>query len=64
MTVLHTKTVDETMSMVKRWMTEIADVWKDNPILVVVRDNSGDNRSKELNDYFTECGVKNYFSTS
>ena len=53
------------MSMVKRWMAEIADVRKDHPVLVVVRDNAGENTSKELNNYFrvTECGVKNHFST-
>ncbi len=55
------KTRDETMSMVKRWMTEIADVRKDHPVLMKVGDNAGENTSKELNDYFTECGVKNYF---
>jgi hypothetical protein len=31
---------------------------------MVVRDNSGENTSKELNDFFTGHGVKNYFSTS
>ena len=30
--------------------------------MVVVRDNAGENTSKELNDYFTERGTKNYFS--
>ncbi len=29
---------------------------------MVVRDYSGENTSKELNDFFTENGVKNYFS--
>ena len=28
-----------------------------------VRDDVGENTSKELNDYFTERGIKNYFST-
>ena len=58
------KTRNETMSMVKLWMADIADVWKDHlvtPVLVVVKDNAGENTSKELNDYFTECGVKQLF---
>ena len=38
-----------------------ADIQKDPPILVVVRDNAGENTSKELNDYFTERGIKNGF---
>ncbi len=45
-------------------MAEIADVQKDHPVLMVVRDKAGENTSKELNDYFTKCGVKNDFSTS
>ena len=58
------KTKIETRSMVKRWMSEIADVWKDHhdPVLVVVQDNAGEYTSKELNEYFTESGVKNYLS--
>ena len=31
--------------------------------MVVVRDNAGENTSKELNYYFTDRGIKNYFST-
>jgi len=57
------KTKDEVLSMSKRWVAETADIQKDHPILVVVRDNAGENTSKELNDYFTERGIKNYFST-
>jgi hypothetical protein len=54
----------ETMLMVKRLMAKIADVWKDYPVLVVVRNNAGENTSKGLSDYFTECGVKNKFSST
>ena len=31
--------------------------------MVAVRDNAGENTSKELNDYFTQRGSTNYFST-
>jgi hypothetical protein len=31
---------------------------------MVVRDNSGENTSKKLNNFFTSHGAKNYFSTS
>ncbi len=44
-------------------MAKVAWIIKDNPIFVVVQDNAGQNTSKELSDYFTEHGVKNYFST-
>ena len=46
----------------KSWRCQ-KDIQKDHPILVVVRYNVGENTSKELNDYFTERGIKNYFST-
>ena len=49
--------------MSKRWVAETADIQKNHPTLVVVRDNAGENTSKKLNDYFTERGIKNYFST-
>ena len=45
------KTKDEVFAMSKRWVAETADIQKDHPILVVVRDNAGENTSKELNDY-------------
>ena len=56
-------TKDEVLAMSMRWVAETADIQKDHPILDVVRDNAGENTSKELNDYFTERGIKNYFST-
>ncbi len=58
------KTKDETLDMAKRWFAEIADVRIHCPLIMVVRDNSGENTSKELNDFFKSHGVKNYFSTS
>ena len=57
------KTKDEVLAMSKRWIAETAGIQKNNPILYVVRDNVGENTSKELNDYFTERGIKNFFST-
>ena len=57
------KTKDEVLAMSKRWVAETAGIQKDHPILVVVRDNACENTSKELNDYFTERGIKNCFST-
>jgi hypothetical protein len=59
------KTKNEILGMSKRWMTETAGIHKDRPTLVVVRDNAGagENTSNELNDYFTEHGLKNYFRT-
>ena len=57
------KTKDENLAVAKRWFAEIADLQENYPLLMVVRDNSGENKSKELCDFFTEHGVKNYYST-
>ena len=57
------KTKDETFNMSKRWFAEVADLRAKYPFLVLVRDNSGENSSKEINDFFTDNGVKNYYST-
>ena len=57
------KTKDEVLPASKQWFTEIAKICQRFPSLSVVRDNSGGNTSKEINDFFTENGVKNYFST-
>ena len=57
------KTKDETFNMSKRWFAEVADLRAKYPLLVLVRDNSGENSSKDINDFFTENSVKNYFST-
>ncbi len=58
------KTKDEILDMAKKWFAEIADVRIHYPLTMVVRDNSKENTSKDLNDFFTSYGVKNYFSTS
>jgi hypothetical protein len=57
------KTKDETLAVSKRWFAEIAELRAKHPLLMVMRDNSGENTSKELNDFFTDNGVKNYYST-
>jgi hypothetical protein len=54
---------NEVLAMSMRLMAETADNQTDRPILVVVRDHAGENTCKELIDYFTERGIKNYFST-
>ena len=42
-------------------MAETSDIQKEYPLLVVVRNNARENISKELNDYYTERGVKEVF---
>jgi hypothetical protein len=47
------KTKDESLKMAKRWFAEIADVHINYPLIIFVRDNSRENKSKGLNHFFT-----------
>jgi hypothetical protein len=58
-------TKDEVKLASERWMAEIAELREKYPLfLVVMRDNAGENKSKELADYFTSRRVENYYSTA
>ena len=57
------KTKDEVVGAAKRWMAETADLREKYPLFVVMRDNAGENKSKEMSDYFTSMGVANRYST-
>jgi hypothetical protein len=43
-------------------MAEISDLRAKNPLLVVMRDNAGANKSKAISDYFTSMIVENYYA--
>jgi hypothetical protein len=43
-------------------MAEISELRRKYPLLVVMRDNAGDNKSMDISEYLTSMGVKNYFS--
>jgi hypothetical protein len=58
------KTKDEVKAVAQRWMAEIAELREKYPLLVVMRDNAEENKSKELSDYFTSMGVESYYSTA
>ena len=47
------KTKDDILGVAKRWFVEIANLREKHPLLMVMRDNGGENTSKELNDFFT-----------
>jgi hypothetical protein len=57
------KTKDELVDAVKQWYAEIADLREKYQLLVVMRDFAGENMSQEIQDFFTDKGVKSYFST-
>ncbi len=58
------KTKDEALTASRRWMAEISELCEKYPLLVVMRDNAGENKSKEISDYITAMEVKSYFSTA
>jgi hypothetical protein len=57
------KTKDELIDTVKQWYAEIADLWGKYQLLVVMRGFAGENMSHEIHEFFTDKGVKSYFST-
>jgi hypothetical protein len=50
--------------IVKRWYSDIADLGQKHQLVVVMRDNAGENKSQEIIELFESVGVKNYFSTA
>ena len=43
---------------------DIADIRQNHTQVVVMRDNAGENNSREMMKFFESKGVKNYFSTA
>jgi metallophosphoesterase superfamily enzyme len=52
------------LKVVKKWYSDIADLRQKHKLVVVMRDNAGENKSHEIIEYFESIGVKNYFSTA
>ena len=57
------KTKDEMLDAAKQWYADIAELRQKYTLMVVMRDNAGENTSKAINDFFTEKGVGNFFTT-
>ena len=58
------KLKSDMLKVVKKWYSDIADLRLKHKVVVVMRDNAGENKSQELIDFFESVGVKNYFSTA
>ena len=54
------------IQVVKTWHSDIAVLWNTHKLVVVMRDNhyAGENKSKEIIQFFESVGVTNYFSTA
>ena len=58
------KTRDEMLQVVRHWYCDIADLRQKHTLGVAMRDNTGENKSKEIMEFFYSVGVRNHFSTS
>jgi hypothetical protein len=58
------KTKDKIILVVKRWYSDIADLRAKHKLVVFVRDNAGENKSKDNKEFFESVGVRNHFSTA
>ena len=52
-----------TLKVVKKWYSDIADLRQKHKLIIVMRDNAGENKSQEIIDFFESVRMKNYFST-
>jgi hypothetical protein len=53
----------EMLKVVKKWYSDIAVLKQKHKLLVVMRDNAGENKSQEIVDFFESMGIKTYYST-
>ncbi len=60
------KAKSDMLKVVKKWYSDsdIADLRQKHKLVVVMRDNAGENKSYEIIEFFESIGVKNYFSTA
>ncbi len=58
------KLKSEILKVVKKWFSDIADLRQKHKLVIVMRDNAGENKSQVIIDFFESVGVKNYFSTA
>ncbi len=51
------KTKDETIKVVKQWYSDIAYLRARHKLVVVMRDNTGEYKSQEIQEFFESVGV-------
>jgi hypothetical protein len=57
------KTKDDILKAVKKWYSDIAELLETHTLLVVMRDNTGENKSKEIVDFLESHRIENRYST-
>jgi hypothetical protein len=49
-------------AMIQRWVSDISNISEQHPIKMIIRDNAGEFRSKDIYEFVESIGPKNYFS--
>ncbi len=52
------------LKAVKKWYSDIAELREMHTLLAVIRDNAGENKSKEIDDFLESHGIENRVHTS
>ncbi len=58
------KTKDQMINVVRSWYSDIADLQTMHKLVVVMSNNAGENKWREIQDFFESKGIQNHFSTS
>jgi hypothetical protein len=58
------KTKDEMIKVVKQWYSDIANLLAKHKLVVFVRDNAGEHKSRDIKEFFESVGVRNHFSSA
>jgi hypothetical protein len=45
------KTKDDMLKVIKKWYSDIADIREKHDLVVVMRDNAGENKSQEIMEF-------------
>ncbi len=57
------KSKDDILKEIKRWYSDIAELSEMHKLLMVMLDNAGENKSREIIEFFESKWIRSYFST-
>ncbi len=55
---------DDMFKVIKKWYSDIADIGHKHDLVVVMRENAGENKSQKIMEFIQSTGARNHFSTS
>ena len=56
------KTKDQTLGALKKWYCDIAPILPKHKLITLMRDNAGENRSQEVEDFIQSIHVQSRYS--